>query len=214
MRMKEERAWQLALHSPGQDDELDNALGYNLDVWHQHFVSAYVRGVSGPAAVREADAICGVPTRTAKGAQNRASRLLGGKATHSNAVLLAVENRRMRAAKIAAFTEVEFFSGVRLLKEIGMGAAKVRRTLVRSNEDGSTRLEDVEVYEPSTQAIAKALDMIGRNLGMLEDRVRVSGTISHEEALDRLESGEEGQIDFEQPARGAAVGGAEMGDSR
>lgn len=214
MRMKEARAWQLALHIQGEDEELDNALGYNLDVWHQHFVSAYVRGLSGPAAVREADALCGAPMRSGKGAQNRASRLLGGKATHSNAVLLAVENRRMRAAKIAAFTEAEFFSGVRLLKEIGMGTAKVRRTLVRANEDGSTRLEDVEVYEPSTQAIAKALDMIGRNLGMLEDRLRVSGALSHEDALDRLEAGDEGHGDVEHPARGAAVGGAEMGDSR
>jgi hypothetical protein len=181
------RPLQLALHIPGTDDELDNALGYNLDKWHQEFVSAAARGETGAAAVRAADAACGRAPRTAEGARWRAWALTNGKAKHSNDVALAIENQRTRAGVRLGFSLEEFYADTRALGLVGAGMERIRKTFARRDEDGTLVLEDAWVYEPSLTALAKAAELKGRHLGAFDDRLAVSGAPTQEQALDELE---------------------------
>jgi len=157
---------QLALHMPGTDDDLDEALGYDLDSWHQHFVSEIIRGTNGVEAVKAADAITGHAPRTYAGCGDRSYRLLNGRTPHSAKISTAIKNRKIRLAANAKLTEDEWWAALRYTRDVALGVAKVRKTLLHQG-DGPTLLETVEVYEPSLTAATKTLELAGRNLNLL-----------------------------------------------
>ncbi len=153
---------------------------FDLDEYRQAFVREYVtNGNDGAAAVRAAREAAGKPRMKSAGAEAVAAHRL----LRQEEVARAIAVRRKAAALKAQLSEEEFFIGLRSLLHQSLGEARVRKTaLVTTVEkapgDGEEELRekvamDLEVYDPNPAAAGKALEMMGRALGVFKDATKL-----------------------------------------
>lgn len=143
---------------------------YEDGKWFQGFVLAYIRlDGNGTQAVHEADAALGRKQRPDGAAAKCASKYV-----KRPAVASALQESRAKAAREAGIELTEFHAGLRLLHGQASGQIPVRKTLVMAHK-GEILTEDADVYEPNMAASGKALEMMGKSLGVFIDRTELTG---------------------------------------
>ncbi len=151
-------------------------------VWFEQFVLAYIRlDGNGTQAVHAADEAVGRKRRSDTAAGKCATKYV-----KQPEIKQAIQVKREKAARAAGIELREFHAGVRLLHRQASGLIPVRKTLVAAYK-GDIETEDADVYDTNLAAAGKALEMMGKSLGVFTDNLHVSGGLSHEEALDELD---------------------------
>jgi hypothetical protein len=136
--------------------------------WFERFVIEYVAlGENGMAAVQAADAHTGRAPRTPNGAKVWACRVL-----KKTGVQEAIQAKRAKAALEAGITLREFYSRLRLMHAQASGLVPVHKSYMAVIE-GMHVQHDADVYDPSMPGVGKALEMMGKTLGVFQDNLTI-----------------------------------------
>ena len=88
----------------------------------------------------------------------------------------AIEAARNKRSERVELTQDEVVRDLRELRDICMGRKPVRITeVVKNAQLGEVTAREVEVYALEPTGAGKALDLLGKHLGMFVDRMELSG---------------------------------------
>lgn len=161
-------------------EEFERSFALNEE--RQAFVAAYlVNGNNGRQAVHAARESLGARATSNNYAGKRASQLLD-----EEEVARAIEETRRFAAMTAALDVTEFNAGLRVLLRQSQGEEAMRETITAISKDGELLKHDVMAYRPSVSGQGKALELLGKAMGLLKDKseIKHTGSVS---LIERLE---------------------------
>jgi hypothetical protein len=137
-------------------------------LWFERFVIEYVElDGNAMAAVQAADAHTGRAPRTPNGAKVWGCRVL-----KKAGVLEAINAKKAKAALEAGITLREFYARLRLMHAQASGLVPVHKSYV-SVIEGMHVQHDADVYDPSLPGVGKALEMMGKTLGVFQDNLTI-----------------------------------------
>lgn len=88
----------------------------------------------------------------------------------------AIEAAQHKRSERVELTQDEVVRDLRELRDICMGRKPVRITeIVKNNQAGEVAAREVVVYALEPAGAGKALDLLGKHLGMFVDRTELSG---------------------------------------
>ena len=88
----------------------------------------------------------------------------------------AIQERQAKRSARVELTQDEVVRDLRELRDICMGRKPVRVTeVVKNTQMGEVTAREVEIYALEPTGAGKALDLLGKHLGMFVDRTELSG---------------------------------------
>lgn len=118
-------------------------------------------------------------------AEQQASRLLSYAKVQE-----AIQKARNERSERTKLTQDEVIADLRELRDICMGRKPVRVTeVVKNNQNGTALPVQVEIFALEPTGAGKALDLLGKHLGMFSQKVEVSGDLHIEQRTELNLSG-------------------------
>ncbi|WP_233113697.1 terminase small subunit [Aggregatibacter actinomycetemcomitans] len=106
---------------------------------------------------------------------------------HIQQAIAEAQNKRAERTQL---TQDEVIADLRELRDICMGRKPVRVTeVVKNNQEGTARPVQVEIFALEPTGAGKALDLLGKHLGMFSQKVEVSGDLHIEQRTELNLSG-------------------------
>ena len=106
------------------------------------------------------------------GYSEQTARQIGAQNLSKLVIQQAIEAARNKRSERVELTQDEVVRDLRELRDICMGRKPVRRTeVVKNAQLGEVTAREVEVYALEPTGAGKALDLLGKHLGMFVDKV-------------------------------------------
>ena len=110
------------------------------------------------------------------GYSEQTARQIGAQNLSKLVIQQAIEAARNKRSERVELTQDEVVRDLRELRDICMGRKPVRITeVVKNAQLGEVTSREVEVYALEPTGAGKALDLLGKHLGMFVDRTELSG---------------------------------------
>lgn len=102
----------------------------------------------------------------------------------------AIDEAQNKRSERTQLTQDEVIADLRELRDICMGRKPVRVTeVVKNNQKGTALPVQVEIFALEPTGAGKALDLLGKHLGMFSQKVEVSGDLHIEQRAELNLSG-------------------------
>jgi len=134
---------------------------------HQRFVLEYLQDFNATQAY----------SRCYPDSSYEAARRSGSDLLSKPDIRAAIEERAEEARAKLKVTQEEVIADLKELRDMCMGRRKVKRTVFKKNEDGTSEAVEVETTMQEPHAAKGALELIGKHLAMFTDKVKTEDEV-------------------------------------
>ncbi|WP_218916364.1 terminase small subunit [Eikenella longinqua] len=139
---------------------MDEKVGEKMTPKQERFVEEYLVDLNATQAAIRA------------GYSEQTARQIGAQNLSKLVIQQAIEAARNKRSERVELTQDEVVRDLRELRDICMGRKPVRITeVVKNAQLGEVTAREVEVYALEPTGAGKALDLLGKHLGMFVDKV-------------------------------------------